>query len=313
MSIRFSILIPAFNREKYVRQAIDSGLSQDFPDSELIAIDDGSTDQTLQVMESYGTRIKVLRQANSGPEVARNKAAAVARGEYLVFLDSDDLLLPGALATYDQVIRTFDSPPLVIGAMTRFQDGGPVPVPSRPSAPLTVLKYRDFLSNDARLWISSSRIVLRRSVFDEIGGLRNTKAQTFHLDSLNLMLKLGTYGPCVIVQQPSTVAYRHHKDNTICDVEAIANGILGLASAELRGEYPGGVERRAERQACIGAMSLNWALKQGLLKGHIALPLRLLSRTVPMGLAALRRKAMTCFREPTAAITLSPHDELISK
>jgi glycosyltransferase involved in cell wall biosynthesis len=101
MNIRFSVLMPAYNREKYVGQAIDSVLSQGFKDFELFVIDDGSTDKTLQVLESYGARIKLLRQNNQGPEVARNKAAALAQGEHLVLLDSDDLLLPGALATYD--------------------------------------------------------------------------------------------------------------------------------------------------------------------------------------------------------------------
>ena len=94
MNPRFSVLMPAYNREKYVSQAIDSVLSQVFTDYELFVIDDGSTDKTLRVLESYRTRIKVLRQANQGPEVARNKAAALARGEYLVLLDSDDVFLP---------------------------------------------------------------------------------------------------------------------------------------------------------------------------------------------------------------------------
>ncbi len=60
MNIRFSVLMPAYNREKYVAQAIDSVLSQGFKDFELFVIDDGSTDKTLQVLESYGDRIKVL-------------------------------------------------------------------------------------------------------------------------------------------------------------------------------------------------------------------------------------------------------------
>ena len=63
---------------------------------------------------------KILQQPNQGPEVARNKAAALAQGEYLVFLDSDDFFFPFALETFDQVIKKFDSPPLVLGKMAFF-------------------------------------------------------------------------------------------------------------------------------------------------------------------------------------------------
>jgi len=304
MTVRFSVLMPAYNREKYVAEAIDSVLSQVFTDYELLVIDDGSTDKTLQVLESYGPRIKVLRQANQGPEVARNQAAAVAQGKYLLLLDSDDLLLPGALATYDRIIRTFHSPPLIIGAMTNFQDGQSIPAAAHASAPIQVLKFRDYLSKDVKLGLSSSRIVLRKSVFDEVGGLRNTTAATFHLDSLNLILKVGTYGPCIVVQQPFTVAYRHHESNTIRSLGLIADGILVLARSEYNGQYPGGRKRRLDRYACIGAIALSWAISYCLRGRRWKLAVRLLWTTAPMEFAAVCRKLLTYFHKPTRAITL---------
>ncbi len=176
-----------------------------------------------------------------------------------MLLDSDDLLLPCALATYDRVIRSFDSPPVIIGAMTHFEDGKVV-VDAPGPGPIKVLQYRDYLSKDVKLGLSSSRIVLRRSLFEEIGGLRNTTPKTFHLDSLNLILKVGTSSPCVIVQQPNTVAYRHHETNAIRSLAPIAEGILVLARSEGQGEYPGGKERRQDRYACIGAIALSWAI-----------------------------------------------------
>ena len=305
MNPRFSVLIPAYNREKYVGQAIDSVLAQTFTDFELLVIDDGSTDSTLQVLDSYGTQIKVLRQTNQGPEVARNKAAALAQGEYLVLLDSDDLLLPSSLATYDRIIRNFDSPPVIIGALTDFHDGQSVPANPQDSLPIKVLKYRDYLSKDVPLRLSSSRIVLRKTVFDEIGGLRNTTATTFHLDSLNLILKVATYGPCIVVQQPFTVAYRHHETNAIRSVEPIANGILVLARSEHRGEYPGGKKRRADRYACIGAIALSWAINHCLRERRLKLSLQLLWATAPMGIAAIWKKMSTRLRKPTQALVIN--------
>jgi glycosyltransferase involved in cell wall biosynthesis len=311
MKVRFSVLMPAYNREKYVGQAVDSVLSQDFTDYELFVIDDGSTDKTLQILESYGTRIKVLRQTNQGPEVARNKAAAQAQGEYLVLLDSDDLLLPCALATYDRIIQTFDSPPLIIGSMTDFQDGESIPVGLQASLPIKILKYRDYLSKDVKLRLSSSRIVLRRSVFDAVGGLRNTTAATFHLDSLNLILKVATYGPCVVVQQPCTVAYRHHETNAIRSLGPITDGILALARSEHQGQYPGGNMRRRDRYACIGGVALSWAVSHCLRGRCWKLAFRLLRDTTPMGLAAIRKKVLTSLRKPTQAIVLSEHKSLM--
>ncbi len=78
MGCRFSILIPTYNREKHIREAVESILAQTFTDYELLVIDDGSTDGTGEALKSYGARIRVLNQENQGPEVARNKAAQLA-------------------------------------------------------------------------------------------------------------------------------------------------------------------------------------------------------------------------------------------
>ena len=81
MTVRFSILMPVYNREKYVRQAVESVLSQTSTDFEVFAIDDGSTDGSAEILKSFGTRIKLIQQRNQGPEVARNAGAAMAQGE----------------------------------------------------------------------------------------------------------------------------------------------------------------------------------------------------------------------------------------
>src|ERR1700731_5249473 len=111
MSVRFSVLLPVYNRENYGRQAVDSVLNQTFRDFELLVIDDGSTDRSVEILKSYGSKLKLIQQRNQGPEIARNTAAPFAQGEYLVYLDSDDFFLPFALETFDKVIRAMDSPP----------------------------------------------------------------------------------------------------------------------------------------------------------------------------------------------------------
>src|ERR1039457_3175804 len=128
--IRFSVLIPIYNRRKYIRQVIDSVLAQTFSSFEVIAIDDGSTDDSVEILKTYGDRITLIQQPNSGPEVARNTGAAVAQGGYLALLDSDYLLFPNALATYDRIIRACDSPALIVGANVNFEDGETLSAPN---------------------------------------------------------------------------------------------------------------------------------------------------------------------------------------
>lgn len=93
-----SIVIPAFNAEAYLAQAIQSALGQNYPTLEVIVVDDGSTDGTAEVIERFGERVRSLRQANAGLAAARNAGAALAQGAYLAFLDADDILHPDKLA-----------------------------------------------------------------------------------------------------------------------------------------------------------------------------------------------------------------------
>jgi glycosyltransferase involved in cell wall biosynthesis len=255
---RFSILMPVYNRQKYVGQAIDSVLAQTFKDYEVFAIDDGSSDLTAAVLVSYGTRINLLQQPNQGPEVARNKAAALAQGEYLVFLDSDDFFFPFALETFDQAIKNFDSPPLVLGSLAFFEEAAGKEPEIPPAHPVKVFKYQDYLSKTRPL--GTNCIVVRKSVFDEVGGMRNSTAQTFYADDTNLLLKVGTYGPCVVIDQPRTSAYRQHGKNSSKDVKAIADAILQLANTERHGGFSGGKARRWDRYTYIGGRAASWAI-----------------------------------------------------
>ena len=155
--------------------AVDSVLTQTFRDFEIVAVDDGSTDRSPEILASYGDRIKFVRQPNSGPEVARDKAASLARGEYLVFLDSDDYFFPFALETFDNVIRYFDSPPLVLANMVFPDSDEDVDPATQQAGHIEVFKFDDFLSKNAS--VSTSCIIIRRSVFEAIGGLRKADVQ----------------------------------------------------------------------------------------------------------------------------------------
>ena len=93
MMPRVSVIIPTYNRIRFLEEAIRSVLNQTFRDFELIVIDDGSTDCTPHVLQRWGDQIRWMRQTNSGVSRARNVGIRAARGRYLSFLDSDDLWL----------------------------------------------------------------------------------------------------------------------------------------------------------------------------------------------------------------------------
>lgn len=96
--VTVSVVIPTYNRAHSIGAALDSILAQDPPADEVIVVDDGSTDNTLEVLAAYGDRIAVLRQDNAGAAAARNTGIRHATGDWVAFLDSDDLWLPGRLA-----------------------------------------------------------------------------------------------------------------------------------------------------------------------------------------------------------------------
>ena len=93
-----SVIIPTYNRGWILKEAIDSVLAQDFEDFELIVVDDGSTDNTREILDTYGQDIIVLQQANKGVSAARNRGIAEAGGQLVAFLDSDDRWLPRKLS-----------------------------------------------------------------------------------------------------------------------------------------------------------------------------------------------------------------------
>ena len=97
--VKVSTIIPAYNAERTVAQAIDSALSQDCEGHEVVVINDGSTDSTSAILHKYGSQIQVITQSNGGLSVARNAGIRRSTGRYLAFLDSDDIWLPGKLKT----------------------------------------------------------------------------------------------------------------------------------------------------------------------------------------------------------------------
>lgn len=109
--MRFSVIIPLYNKAPYVKKALESVLSQTFRDFELIVVDDGSTDESLAIAQSVlyecNTHHRLIHQDNAGVSTARNNGVAVAQGEFVSFLDADDWWAPTFLERMDELIQAY--------------------------------------------------------------------------------------------------------------------------------------------------------------------------------------------------------------
>jgi glycosyltransferase involved in cell wall biosynthesis len=166
---KVSVVIPVFNGSATIRQAIESVLAQGYHNLELIVVDDGSTDGTREIIESYGDRMQQLRQSNAGPAAARNTGVRSASGEYLAFLDADDCWLPGML---ERTMVMLDSDPDCVMAY-----GNLSMVDSEGASLGTCLIGEEHAHAPSmeelltRMWpIMPSAALIRRSAFDGCGG-----------------------------------------------------------------------------------------------------------------------------------------------
>ena len=164
-----SIVIPCHNSARFLRAAIDSALAQDYQPIEIIAVDDGSSDGTVEILECYGDAIKVLAQPNAGVSAARNKGFASASGDVIVLLDSDDVLLPSCVSSRLKLLNAEDNIGLVTGAMRYIDENGdfiPDAVDMKPSY-VNGVSYVDAMR---RFPGPPSGWAIPKSVLEQVGG-----------------------------------------------------------------------------------------------------------------------------------------------
>lgn len=112
-----SVVMPAYNSEATIGAALRSALSQEGANIEVVVVDDGSADLTARQARQFGERVRVIEQSNAGPQVARNRGIQEAKGEYIAFLDADDIWLPGKVSAQLKVLQ---SDPGVVATFTRW-------------------------------------------------------------------------------------------------------------------------------------------------------------------------------------------------
>jgi glycosyltransferase involved in cell wall biosynthesis len=198
--VRVSVVIPAFNGERFLADAVASVQAQDYGVHEIVVVDDGSTDGTAELAAQLETR--VVRQENQGPAAARNRGIGATTGEVIAFLDCDDLWTPGSLARRMGALEEDAELRVVLGRFTAEYLPGALMIeyPADDDGSLTSVKF--------------STGVFRREVFDRVGPLDPSFRQAEDVDWFLRALELRV--PMRIVDNVSVV-YRRHRANLTCD------------------------------------------------------------------------------------------------
>lgn len=277
----FSVIIPVFNRATLINKCLTSVLSQSFTDVEIIVVDDGSSDGTLDILAAFSKKIKVFHQTNQGPGAARNLGVSQAQGQYIVFLDSDDIWFPWTLSTLYKVIQDTKLPSFIVGKTVFFSSETELkPIKKVHSE---IQYFSDYYkSSSLSLQPYVGAVAIKRNVFQKVGGFSN---QLFNAEDNDLWLKLGTSEGFVFINSPTILAYRQHSNSAISNLEKTFLGTKHLILQEQQKNYPGANLRQRERLriltrhirpvslACIKQekFSQGWSLYQATLTWHIQL------------------------------------------
>lgn len=200
-----SVIIPTYNRGWILKEAVDSVLSQEFYNFELIVVDDGSEDNSPDILASYGDRIKVIRQENKGVSSARNRGIASSSGRYIAFLDSDDLWLPGKLSAQ---FAFFESNPgaLICQTEETWQKNGKRVNPGKRHKKMSGFYFEKALE---LCMVSPSAIMVKKNLFDMVGLFDETLPAC---EDYDMWLRVNCRHPIYLIDTPLIIKRGGHHD-----------------------------------------------------------------------------------------------------
>jgi glycosyltransferase involved in cell wall biosynthesis len=221
-----SVVITCYNHAPFIGEAVESVLGQRGPRAEVVVVDDGSTDDSAAVAEGF-EGVRFIRQRNRGVAAARNAGLAASGGRYVVFLDGDDRLLPGALDAGSRALGSNPSAAFVYGRYVAIaQDGSPAPTPAQPRVEgdhYEALLRRNHIP-------LPGMVMYRRDVFDSAPAWDGAAD---HAGDWELYLRLARRFPVFGHHEP-VVEYRLHPANTSHDYALM----LKCSMAVLRAQRP---------------------------------------------------------------------------
>ena len=200
-----SVIIPTYNRGWILTEALDSVRAQDFKDYELIVVDDGSTDNTREILDTYEKDIIVLRQSNKGVSAARNRGIAEAAGQLVAFLDSDDLWLPRKLSRQVDFYKL--NPTAVINQTeeTWIRKGVRVNPKDRHRKPSGMIFERSL----GLCLVSPSAVMIKKTLFDDVGVFDESLPAC---EDYDLWLRISCRYPVHLIDTPLIIKRGGHGD-----------------------------------------------------------------------------------------------------
>ncbi|WP_254567315.1 glycosyltransferase family A protein [Oscillatoria sp. HE19RPO] len=222
-----SVIIPAYNAETYLSDAIESILGQNYQPLEILVVDDGSSDRTAETAKKYGDRLRYIYQTNAGPAAARNAGIKLANGEILGFLDADDLWSENFLTTLVNLL--VESPRIDI-AQGFIQE-------------VQLAKSEFSESYPAYQYINLGSALYRRNVFDKIGGFDETMR---YGEDVDFFLRAWENNIRKQVNENVSLLYRKHEENMTGGKKLVELGFLRV--------YKKHIERDRQRKASSASL-----------------------------------------------------------
>jgi glycosyltransferase involved in cell wall biosynthesis len=221
-----SVIIPCYNQGRFLGQAIDSALTQTHLPIEVIVVDDGSTDDSAEVAARY-PGVRCVKQPNRGAAAARNAGLRESTGEYVIFLDSDDRLLPDAAAIGLQHFVRHPESAMVTGRVRLIaEDGSPAGTPAQPLVDGD--RYVALLRSNY-IWTPGAAMY-RRSIFDEIGPFDSAAGGSADYE---LNIRVARRFP-VGCHDEVVLEYRQHAANMSADVRYMLRSAVTVRRAQRR-------------------------------------------------------------------------------
>jgi len=205
-----SIIIPVFNTGKYIKEAVDSALRQNYKNKEIIVVDDGSTDNTKSILSPYinENKIKYIYQENKGLAGARNTGIKAAKGDFIAFLDSDDIFLPNKIERQVEFLENHHDCDICYCDIWHFYDGEP--------NKLMKLDYKYYSGNEVfknllkKNFINPLTVVMRRSVVNKYGVFNESFRRT---EDWEYWIRLAWQGVKFCFLPEVLAKYRMRKDS----------------------------------------------------------------------------------------------------
>lgn len=206
MEGRVSVIIPTYNRPRWLPETIESVLCQTYPHIEIIVVDDGSSDDTAQVLEPYMGRMAYIYKENGGPGSAINAGIATATGEYIARIDDDDLFSPEKVGLQVEMFRQQPDLGLVAGdhhmmdAEGNIYETKVVPDFSKHGAFLMLLRHCVF---------SQPTVMVRKKCYDKVGLYKDVYAQDY-----DMWIRIARHYPVAVIHEPLAMVRRHDLNRT---------------------------------------------------------------------------------------------------